>query len=811
MNNDVELDGRPRPLSTGLWTLFSWLRRDDRSDSSESLSSAGSDRTVASFAFLTPAHYRTEANPIVLPPPGPPTDSYKKRVHDRNLRRQYDRDITLHRKYGLIKSGETSCGYDALSLPPVRRIIGESGSRRDRDRRATSECFQRRLAHVPGKRRAPLPPVVTIPSAPSSSLNRRSTRKRRAPQPPIKITEYNKENLKNLEGEKFITQMNPHSNDKRQKIRNNDVTMHCKSEKYSTKEGRLGSEKSKDTKLKPEKSFLKQIFDSKKRNSGVDISSVKLLPSISELDKQAAEIIEKCKVNASEKNNNIKSEIRDKIDIRSPSQSDTWICVGCLRKYNKSIVTCLYCLPTQKVNLSEQANDKSTTSKASSSYTQTENNLSNLESAIKNTNEEKQKLKEMLKEMKDSLPKRPKHVNEKLEVKTSFSIPSASEKSSVSTETPTLRVGCTMEPSTSHNIVESQLKVGTSANRSSPVTPIDHKSDHNSESFVKKDVKKSNEIVKPVTNIEKIKVTKSVLVTAIPQSSDQIKRKIDLHTPLRISSLLNPVYVPKNSLSNKPQDTPIRNAITFNKPAITSQQTCNPTMSFVTSPGPSTSQSRLPITIHKDETKPINEGKKKDVEPNVLSQSGYIPTVLKKDTTADLNHNNKISNPSGVTSSKENNLSSNKAINPDQHTRRRDLIHQLEQSIAKGDELAAAEAASKLAQLRLSCSVLSFSSQILSQPSTSKANIDLKGNTDKEPPEIFANETTSNDTKQFQNIAQNKLTPSSVSNQINVTTISNSVTSSSVKETSKKENSVTQKTIPEAKKNDATPNDTMTT
>ncbi|CAB3250262.1 unnamed protein product [Arctia plantaginis] len=721
-----------------------------------------------------------------------------------------------------LASGETSCGYDALSLPPVRRIVSESGSRWDRDRRATSECFQRRLAHVPGKRRAPLPPVVTVPSAPSSSLNRRSTRKRRAPQPPIKIIENNKENLKTLEGKKFITQMNPHSNDKRQKIRNSDVTMDCKSEKYSTKEGQT-----KDTKHKPEKSFLKQIFDSKKRNSGVDISSVKLLPSISELDKQAAEIIESCKLNASEKSNNVKSEILDNIDGQSSGQFESWICVSCLRKYKISIVKCLYCLPNQEVNQSEQASDKS---KALSSYTQTENNLSNSESAIKNTNEEKQKLKEMLKEMKDSLPKRPKHVNETLGVKTSL-IPSTRENSPFLTETPTLRVGCTIEPSTSHNIIRSQLKEVTSGNRSSPVKPIqvklDYKNDQNCENLKIKDIKKSNQNVKPVTHIEKMKVTKSALVTSIQQSSDQIKSKLDLHTPLRISSLLNPVYVSKNLVSNKPQDTPIQAAIqteeqrilqvTFNKPSIISKHTNNPAMSIDALAGPSTSESQLPVTINKVENKYNKEEKRKDIEPHVLFQRGNIPAVTKKDTTADLNHNNKISNLLEMTSAKENNIIK-KGINPDQHTRRRDLIHQLEQSIAKGDERAAAEAASKLAQLRLSCSVLSFSSQILSQPSTSKANTDFEGEknqemkrANKEPPKIVPNEKTRNDTKRSQNIAVNKIIPSSVSHQLNVPNISTVISSSSIKDTPKNKNSVIQKTIPEAKKTDATPNGTMTT
>lgn len=763
MNNAVELEARPRPLSTGLWTLFSWLRRDERSDSSDSLSSAGSDRTVASFAFLAPAHYQPATAPFVLPPPGPPTDSYKKRVHDRNVRRQYDRDITLHRKYGLFKSGEPTCSYDAFSLPPARRLNGDSCTRWDRDRRATSECYQRRLAHVPGKRRAPLPPVTSAPTTPATSLTRRNTRKRRAPQPPVKSIEKHKDNLRDLEIQAIITQMNPQPLPDNHKLRNNDVSMGCKSEKYSKKEGCA-----KETKVKSEKNFLKHIFDSKKRNSGIDISSVKLLPSISELDKQAAEIIETRKLNTPEQNNNANSIISHKAVGQRSSQVDTWICVSCLKKYNSSVITCPHCLPNQKANPQNAGNDETpSTSKATNSFTQTEKNLHDSASSNKNAAEEKQKLKEMLKEMKDSLPKRPKH-DSKTNIKTIATIEVHGSNSNL-TETPTLRVGSTVEsehkissstqPITENIVVKpaspaiapsshKQLSAASQPAASALVTPVRKKyfSDSNNVVLDSADMNINKANSKPVTNIQKVnasKVSHSVI-------TEQLKDKKDLNTPLKISSLLNPVYVPKKIESNKLQMSNAsqvatkteKQEITDNKiddRNKTVQATVNTTSAALDAlPSSSKSQvSRLPVSVNKDNVSPEIqiEQKPKDLSGPPLSDKPITPKV-KNDKNVGRPLDNKILNLSA--SIKENSTNIVKDNNAqDQHSRRRELIHQLEQSIAKGDERAAAEAAAKLAQLRLSCSVLSFSSQILSEPFTSTATPSLSSDmssSNKPPP-----------------------------------------------------------------------------
>ncbi|KAF9406315.1 hypothetical protein HW555_013270 [Spodoptera exigua] len=777
MNNDVEVEARPRPLSTGLWTLFSWLRRDDRSASSESLSSAGSDRTVASFAFLTPARYQPAKGPLVVPPPGPPTDSYKKRVHDRNIRRHYDRDITLHRKYGLFKS-EGSCGYDAFSLPPARRTNTESGTRWDRERRATSECYQRRLAHVPGKRRAPLPPGTT--AGPSASLPRRHSRKRPAPQPPVRVLEKNKEIFKEAHDNLDTVQMHSNTYQDKSKAKNNDVMMGCKSEKYIKKEA-----SNKDSKLKTDKSFLRHIFDGKKRNSYIDTSAVKLLPSISELDKQAAEFIETCKLKANEQNNN---STFGELNAHSSNKGDAWICTRCFKRYNSSIVTCTYCVSKQKSQPSEiVADNKTTVAKASNSYTQTGNDLI---PDRKYDAEDKQKLKEMLKEMKDSLPKRPKH---DFNSKTGNQItaePQNLGKKSFSTETPTLRVGSTI-----HDEIKSISKPSTSSQvKLKPTLESTYPSNN--------PVSAQAALVAQVISVYKKNVNDNVNLAAklttkndiplnvkqpekLPQN--QAPEKNHLNTPLKISSLLNPMYIPKNSVVNKPdvsseEQTNLQNAnivADIVKDTIKcSQNTAIMTTSTSAHVGPSTSRATpIPGDIdiehkNKEKSKKVSDPLLKAPSPNISTEVAKIPEPVNTEE-------NKNKPTSFALPKDQNAIKTVEAL--DQHSRRRDLINQLEKSIAQGDERAAAEAAAKLAQLRLSCSVLSFSSQILSRPSTSAINNnELKKSADKPKIALATAPSTSsnkdsdkNDKKESQGSKINnvkEISPPKVSITNNITT-----------------------------------------
>ncbi|XP_039765221.1 uncharacterized protein LOC120637442 isoform X1 [Pararge aegeria] len=818
MNGDVQGEApRPRPLSAGIWTLFSWLRRTDRSSSSESVSSVGSDRTVASFDFLAPLNYKNTNTPLVLPS-CPLTDTYKQRLHERNLRRQHDRDITLRRKYGLFR--EEGLGYDAFSLPAARRIQKDTVLRQDRGRRATSEST-RRSAYVPGKRRAPLPPTVVI----SATLPRTYKRKRPAPKPPAKVSEENKENVQISN----IMQMNSTAEiSKNARSKDITITTANKTEKHSKLE-------IKEIKLRTDKSFLKQIFESKKRNSAIDSSRIKYLPSISELDKQAAEIIEANKaLRASEQSDSFMGN-------GSRSTEETWICTTCLRKYKPVVTCCIYCVIQESSN--NNKNRKSVPNNASNTCTQTDEN--GLKSNRENGNDDKKKLREMLKEMKDSLPKRPKH-NKKYPGDDRVAIVKP-------TETPTLRIGSTIDdkvkgsfintntledkrglldfknkakesfltsqPSsskdfpisdtskvayppyfiasgnTSHNISTSQVqvqsikeslegkkllksnnpKINSAVNNKKPgeflnanlkvtnaipdlgninkcdsSTPkndknIHEKKEDTSSGFngvAKQTFKDSKEIstvnLIPLAinctifekeaelpkkdeyinaskisdqrnsnqttvlqfkkcdtaasgtkdNIERIQLGNvfSSKVANINDTEHAITSNNTRNTPLKISSLLNPLYSPKYKATNdKVADCNLGNVLitpatkmesnkkektSVNQPKIQQTNTVSTTINVQS---PSTSNTKL---LHE--------------------------AIQKSDASTEKTPRVKIL---------------------DHHDRRRNLINQLEQAISKGDEQLAADAAAKLAKLKLACSVLSFSSQIIAEAILNKTEI----------------------------------------------------------------------------------------
>ncbi|KOB75053.1 putative ubiquitin conjugating enzyme 7 interacting protein 3 isoform 2 [Operophtera brumata] len=716
---DVEV-ARPRPLSGGLWTLFSWLRRDDRS-SSESLSSVGSDRTAASFAFLGPGHY-SAASPLVIPPPGPPTDSYKKRVRDRNLRRQHDRDITLLRKYGLH-------GFDGFSLPNARRVAGE---RSERDRRATSELFQRR-AHVPGKRRAPLPP--------SASLTRPRARKRPAPQPPLPIVSVPEE----VEEDKYNVQLNnsetlPMNSERvpdKQSMKHNDVTMGCKSEKYSKKESSTKDVKPRD------KSFLKQIFETRKRNSAIETSSVKLLPSISELDKQAHEIIERYKLK--EFDHNVSRDGRVDELPGSSKPVEAWICTRCLKKYNATVITCLYCLPLEHALL----NNSCKASKVTNNFTQTNNSQ-------RNALEDKEKLKEILKEMKDSLPKKSTAGPTDLKNKNPNDIETKADGSRI-VEATTLRIGSsvykeekntyTEQPSSPTCKIKSDSQPNSGNTKDKSLATIEnvlvtqpmvlvHTKDNivnvNKNNACKHEEKdkpnsSNNMVTRKVasSNVTKTEIASKLLNANKTPSKDSSNPESDLDTPLKISSLLNPIYIPRSTKTNAALTTstkelkqtqqdvsiPVLGTKTNNNSALLSTPQCKS----------STSDVLLPMDNKKLDSK--KEERKQQSAPNESI------VIVKKivETKTPIAQIDKSSTATSQGTAPEVGI----VEKLDQHSRRRNLINQLEQSIAKGDERAAAEAAVKLAQLRLSCSVLSFSSQIVAEGSTiEKSSSKVIGKTD---------------------------------------------------------------------------------
>lgn len=194
-------DPRASRRSSGLFSVLKWLRGGETdpgsslpppdilnstSSSCESVVSAVSDDTVASFAFVHPLRYRpfgdaASAETRIIP--RQETQSYRRRIADRDARRDAERDLTLRTKYNLLRVVGAATDTDTdrgRSLPLMPRTDEPRAAHR---RTASDASRHRRHLHVKGKRRAPQPPSK---AATAGTLNRR---KRIAPQPPTTPTE----------------------------------------------------------------------------------------------------------------------------------------------------------------------------------------------------------------------------------------------------------------------------------------------------------------------------------------------------------------------------------------------------------------------------------------------------------------------------------------------------------------------------------------------------------------------------------------------------------------------------------------------
>lgn len=711
MNVDTGLEtARARPLSAGLWTLLSWLRREEHS-STESLSSVGSDGTAVSFSFLAPPPPRVRTTAVPLTPLSSPTDSYRKRVREQNVRRQQDRDLTLRSKYGLYRADN---GYDAVTLPTRRSLIDNS-DKENRDRRAASECLERRAAYVPGKRRAPLPPTLTA-THPSSLTHRRTSRKRPAPKPPSVKVDHPKESDKHiLNTSPLMSSKSNHAN-----LRPTGTSSEYRSEKYNKKDGQAKD----TTKTRTEKSFLRQLFESKKRNSTMETVPERILPSISELDKQAAAIIESCKLKALNEN------------YSHGSSSHVRFCTRCLRRYDSDVVSCTNCLSEQKLNFDGLETERKVhhNLKPSDTCTQTASTPIGVASSSRIGAEEKEKLKEMLKEMKNSLPKRPKH-----EGNDGIIIKNTNERHVISLETPTLRIGAIASDNTKEIKLSTQLACLDNA----VPTQCETSNTRNNENGGKKPKATETVVISqhivlepPPQNVsyQSFKPNKVELckMNKVKANESSITTDI-LHTPLKISSLLNPIYVPKSGTENQ-----VKRTLFFTnpdaqtkQPQIAEKQTSAVTSNTTT---PSTCIASAVQFIEVEDSKKIKTALSDDVKNKEKENQKVklIPTSLSPPTPTNKSNpakkesgqlsrpnckDKKITPSISVTPVSNSSSSNNVRLTVEQHCRRRELINQLEKSIAQGDEAAAADAAMKLAQLRLSCSVLSFSSQIVGETS----------------------------------------------------------------------------------------------
>lgn len=522
----------------------------------------------------------------------------------------------------------------------------------------------------------------------------------------------------------------------KQPFKQSEVTMGCKPEKYSKKEKHVESS-TKEVKPRQDKSFLKQIFENRKRNSAIETSSVKLLPSISELDKQAHEIIERYKLKELESNSQ-----QGRLDNETPGSSkqvEAWICTRCLKKYNATVITCLYCLPLENALL----NNSCKSSKVSNHATQTNNSQ-------RSGLEDKEKLKEILKEMKDSLPKKPTAGTSKLKNKCSSEIESKVDHSRV-VEAATLRIGCSVATETRNAPTDEPTSPIRKAKLDRQTRTFENTKDdtlatienvlitqpevlvHTKDNIVIIDdqnntsIKEELDKAKPNTNIVTSKVDKSN-VTKTQIASKLLNEKTSssvrptsissINTPLKVSSLFNPIYIPRNVTTNvleapsTKEQIGVKNTQKDVKPASATNAANESALPSTSQCKPSVSQ-LLPII---DLAKEPKDEKIKQHSPreNIV----IVKKIVQSQTPVAEIRENSTAAISQSTPQQEVNI----VEKFDQHSRRRNLINQLEQSIAKGDERAAAEAAVKLAQLRLSCSVLSFSSQIVAEASTSSTS-----------------------------------------------------------------------------------------
>lgn len=192
-------------------------------DSSTSCDSVFSTATTG-FAFVKPNYYRPYGDgsqPEKLIAEGPVTDSYRRRVKQRENSRELDKkfDLTLRRKYRLfdtinsqidaetkyLNNSDNNLKYSEYSLPNVKNknkvqvneSLGEtSGVVHKKHRRTVSDSSKDKKAgayvHVKGKRKAPAPPPLNLnlntlspPISPVTPISTFGRKKRPAPQPPL--------------------------------------------------------------------------------------------------------------------------------------------------------------------------------------------------------------------------------------------------------------------------------------------------------------------------------------------------------------------------------------------------------------------------------------------------------------------------------------------------------------------------------------------------------------------------------------------------------------------------------------------------
>ncbi|XP_072377051.1 uncharacterized protein [Diabrotica undecimpunctata] len=170
------------------------------SSSCDSLTSSHSVGTVASFSYIAPGDYKHSVSEKCITP-GPETDTYKARLKQRDKIRERDKDknLTLRKKYNLFFNRDSLLKSknkkeeieNSKSLPLMTRGVMEETQEEINKvvhRRTNSESSKIRKAgaylHVKGKRKAPQPPGNKLNPQDETSTASLRRKKRLAPQPP---------------------------------------------------------------------------------------------------------------------------------------------------------------------------------------------------------------------------------------------------------------------------------------------------------------------------------------------------------------------------------------------------------------------------------------------------------------------------------------------------------------------------------------------------------------------------------------------------------------------------------------------------
>lgn len=197
-------DPKTSKRNSGLFSFLRWFKpstsresvnvdlQNSHSSSCDSLTSLQSNGTAASFSYVHPSAYKQvpQEKYVFLEPE---TDTYKARLKQREKRRENDKNLTLRKKYNLFFNRETLLKPapvvpeedNSRSLPLMTRKMEEGPEKMHR--RTASESSKLRRAgaycHVKGKRKAPQPPGgAKLQDGHSTTSLRR--KKRLAPPPP---------------------------------------------------------------------------------------------------------------------------------------------------------------------------------------------------------------------------------------------------------------------------------------------------------------------------------------------------------------------------------------------------------------------------------------------------------------------------------------------------------------------------------------------------------------------------------------------------------------------------------------------------